>query len=216
MDSLFDTFLGWVRLDRPRRSLAPIRPTSPTTESVRTCLTSAVGGVGNAVRRRNDDARNTGRSDGSITVRPARLDGFLRTLVGIAVAPLLFPGGACADGLDIVDLEEQPWYEASDRAVAREIASPRNSGARNMSIADIRIPPGVTVRPHHHDWEEVYYVTAGRGLMRVGDTTEELHAGQAVVIPPNAWHNIENLTDEDLRLIVVCAPPWRAEGLKYE
>lgn len=138
-----------------------------------------------------------------------------RTGIGVlAVAAVV--SVASAEGLDIVDLEAQPWYEASDRAVAREIASPRNSGAEKMSIADIRIPAGVSVKPHYHDWEEVYYVTAGHGMMHVDGVTEELHAGQAVVIPPNAWHHIANPTDADLRLIVVCAPPWHAEGLKYE
>lgn len=31
----------------------------------------------------------------------------------------------------IVTLDEQPWYEAEDKAIAREIASPRNSKAND-------------------------------------------------------------------------------------
>lgn len=68
--------------------------------------------------------------------------------------------------LQVITLDEQPWYEAEDRAIAREIASPRNSKLRSMSIAEIKIPAGVTIVPHHHVMEEVYYIVEGEGIMR--------------------------------------------------
>ncbi|MGF1483645.1 MAG: cupin domain-containing protein [Opitutales bacterium] len=118
--------------------------------------------------------------------------------------------------LQVITLEEQPWYEAADRAVAREIASPRNSKAQAMSIADIKIPAGVEVVPHHHVMEEVYHIVAGEGVMMVEDQTRLVRAGQSVVLAPHQWHNIKNHTDRELRLLVTCAPAWSPEHLIFD
>lgn len=113
-------------------------------------------------------------------------------------------------------LAAQPWYEAEDRAVARELASPRNSSAEALSIAEIVVPPGVEVRPHHHVMEEVYHVVAGEGLMMVEDAMRVVGAGDTVVIRPHEWHNIANRGEAELRLIVTCAPAWAPEHLIFE
>lgn len=118
--------------------------------------------------------------------------------------------------LQIVNVEDQPWYEAEDKAVAREIASPRNSKLEKMSIAEIIIPSGVAVVPHHHMMEEVYYIVSGEGTMMVEDETAIVRAGQSVVIAPHQWHNIVNHTENELRLIVTCAPSWAPEHLLFE
>ena len=119
--------------------------------------------------------------------------------------------------VEVVSVDQQPWYEAEDKAVAREFASPRNSRAKHISIADIIIPGGVKVIPHKHAWEEIYIVTAGRGLMTLEGGTAEVKTGDSVVILPFEWHTIENLDpEEELRLTVVCAPFWRPEGLIFD
>lgn len=134
--------------------------------------------------------------------------------------PLLFasllPAAAIAHEVEVVPLAEQPWYEAADRAVARELASPRNSSAEAMSIAEIVVPVGLEVRPHHHVMEEVYHVVAGEGLMMVEDATRIIGPGDTVVIRPHEWHNIANRGDSELRLIVTCAPAWAPEHLIFE
>ena len=133
-----------------------------------------------------------------------------------------FLNGAGSDGttngkvLQIVDLSDQPWYEAEDRAVAREIASPRNSKLKSMSIADIKIPAGVEVVPHHHVMEEVYYIVSGEGIMMVEDEEVVVKAGQSVIISPHQWHNIRNHTDQELRLIVTCVPAWEPGLLEFD
>lgn len=135
-----------------------------------------------------------------------------RPLLGV----LADSDGVHYQGVEIVTLSEQPWYEAEDRAVAREIASPRNSKLKTMSIADIKIPAGVEVVPHHHVMEEVYYIVAGSGIMMVEDVEAVVTAGQSVIIAPHEWHNIRNHTDEELRLIVTCVPAWEPELLEFD
>ena len=123
---------------------------------------------------------------------------------------------AVADSVEVVKLEDQPWYEAEDKAVAREIISPRNSSVESMSIAEIKIPVGVEIVPHHHVMEEVYHVVSGTGLMMVEDELQQLVPGDTVVIAADEWHNIKNNGDEELLLVVTCVPAWAPEHLKFE
>lgn len=121
-----------------------------------------------------------------------------------------------ASVMEIIDLKSQPWYKAEDNAVAREIASPRNSKIKSMSIAEIIIPAGVEVVPHHHVMEEVYYIIEGEGIMMVEDKEAHVQAGQAVVLAPHQWHNIRNHTDKKLRMIVTCVPSWSPDRLEFD
>lgn len=119
--------------------------------------------------------------------------------------------------VEVVQLEEQTWYEADDRAVAREIASPRNSRAEKLSIADIIIPAGVKVRPHYHEvMEEIYFIAEGSGLMHVAGNERQVGKGDAIVVKPGERHFIHNNTDEELRLIVTCTPAWTPESLIFD
>lgn len=120
--------------------------------------------------------------------------------------------------LDIVQLEKQTWYEAEDRAVAREIASPRNSRLTQISIADIKIPPGVSIKEHYHkEMEEVYFIVEGSGIVSMNGVDKEVGVGDAVVIMPYERHTITNASDSQmLRLHVTCSPPWSPERLYFD
>jgi mannose-6-phosphate isomerase-like protein (cupin superfamily) len=127
------------------------------------------------------------------------------------------PSDAVPSKIEVVTLEQQPWYTAEDRAVAREVVSPRNSRARQMSIADIIIPAGVTVKEHYHKViEEVYFVTGGEGIMRINGVDQLITKGQAVVIRPGERHSIRNATGADLHLLVTCTPAWTPDCLIFD
>lgn len=118
--------------------------------------------------------------------------------------------------IEVVNVEKQPWYTADDRAVAREIVSPSNSRARQVSIAEIIVPAGVTIRKHHHAViEEIYYLTAGEGLMWLNGATRKVGVGDAIVIRPGDVHTISNPTGQELRMIVTCTPAWTPDCLLF-
>lgn len=58
-------------------------------------------------------------------------------------------------------------------------------------------------RPHHED--EIYYVTSGRGMIRVGTEDQPVEAGSIVYVPPRVDHRFHSITEE-LRILVVFAP----------
>ena len=57
----------------------------------------------------------------------------------------------------------------------------------------------------HEDREQVFYVTRGRGKMKVYGTIYETVEGDAVHIPPKAKHQTINDSDDWLELLVISA-----------
>ena len=111
--------------------------------------------------------------------------------------------------MQIIKLSDQPWYEAPDRAVARQIVSPDNSRCTTHSLAQIRVPAGVEIRAHRHRRsEEVYHVVSGRGLMTLDGVEAVLSPGETVVIRVGQRHKISALPESDLEMLVTCVPAW--------
>jgi mannose-6-phosphate isomerase-like protein (cupin superfamily) len=57
--------------------------------------------------------------------------------------------------------------------------------------------------PHYQD--EVYYVIAGRGKLRVNDHVQEVAAGSIVYVEAHAPHRFVDI-EEDLEILVFFAP----------
>ena len=119
--------------------------------------------------------------------------------------------------MEIVPLSTQPWHEAPDRAQARQIVAPNNSRCTTHSLAQIRVPAGVSVRPHRHRRsEEVYHVVAGRGRMRLDGEEALLGPGDTVVIrvgspwaiPAPPPPRPPARPPPDLEMLVTCGPAW--------
>ena len=106
-----------------------------------------------------------------------------------------------------------PPYRTKDGSDIRELMHPSlhggTHGASAQSLAEATVPPGETTLAHRHlKTEELYHVTAGSGLMRLGDARFAVTAGDTVCIPPGTLHAITNTGDTPLTLLCVCVPPY--------
>ena len=71
------------------------------------------------------------------------------------------------------------------------------------------LPAGRSTERHHHRVaEEIYFIVAGEGRMELDGDVAHVAPGDAILIPPGAWHQITALGDTDLRLLCCCAPPY--------
>ena len=68
---------------------------------------------------------------------------------------------------------------------------------------------GETTEHYHIEAEEIYYLTAGSGRLRVGEEEANVRAGDCVVFAPGAAHKLWNTGDEVLTLLCCCSPPYR-------
>lgn len=111
--------------------------------------------------------------------------------------------------MDIKNLSEVPSFITKDDSEIRELLAYRNSAIRNQSLAEARIPAGSSTQEHYHiKTEEIYYITEGKGRMRIESETREVKAGDAIAIPPGQKHKIWNTGETTLKLLCCCAPAY--------
>jgi len=103
-------------------------------------------------------------------------------------------------------------YLTKDGSEIRELMHPAVHGNRLQSLAEASIAPGRRTQLHRHALsEELYHVTAGSGLMTLGDSRFKVGAGDTVLIPPGTPHCIEAGGAAALRILCCCSPPYAHE-----
>jgi mannose-6-phosphate isomerase-like protein (cupin superfamily) len=104
-------------------------------------------------------------------------------------------------------------YVTRDGSTIREWAGPGYAAeATNLSLAEATVAPGgVTTRHLHRRSEELYLVTAGSGLLRVGEEERAIAVGDCVAIAPGTPHRLRNDGEVDLVVVCACSPPYSHE-----
>jgi uncharacterized RmlC-like cupin family protein len=90
--------------------------------------------------------------------------------------------------------------------------SQATTGAVNLFMALIRVPPGARSRPHFHEHcESACYMVRGAMEIRWGDKLEqalEVHEGELLYVPPRETHVVVNLSaDEPAEYVVARDSP---------
>ncbi len=109
--------------------------------------------------------------------------------------------------MDVKNLADVPAFITKDGSEIRELLAYRNSGIKNQSLAEARVPVGSATQEHYHPkTEEIYYITAGNGKMDIEGDTQDVKVGDAIAIPPGKKHKLWNTGEETLTLLCCCAP----------
>jgi mannose-6-phosphate isomerase-like protein (cupin superfamily) len=109
--------------------------------------------------------------------------------------------------MEIRSYSQQIPFTTKDGSTIRSILDLSNAAVQNQSLAEASLPiGGATERHYHRVCEEFYYLTHGRGVMEIEGVEREVGPGDAIVIPPGAWHQIRAL--EPLTFLCCCAPPY--------
>jgi mannose-6-phosphate isomerase-like protein (cupin superfamily) len=103
-------------------------------------------------------------------------------------------------------------FVTKDGSEIRELVGPAWTPAANQSLAEATVPVGGATAEHYHvRTEELYYVVAGSGRMRLGVEEREVAVGDCIVIPPGVRHKLWNGGAEPLRVLCCCAPAYTHE-----
>jgi mannose-6-phosphate isomerase-like protein (cupin superfamily) len=77
-----------------------------------------------------------------------------------------------------------------------------------QSLAEATLDPGAsTVRHYHARSEEIYLIVEGDGELEVDGETRRVGPGDAVLLPPGAWHEL-TAGERGVRLLCCCVPPY--------
>ena len=115
----------------------------------------------------------------------------------------------------INQLSEQPPFTTADGSTIRSILDATNAPVKNQSLAEASLSAnGATQRHYHKLSEEIYFMLEGQGIMEIDGETRNIAPGDAILIPPNAWHQVTATTD--IRFLCCCAPVYSHEDTYFE
>jgi mannose-6-phosphate isomerase-like protein (cupin superfamily) len=86
-----------------------------------------------------------------------------------------------------------------------------------QSLAEATLEPAQATERHYHERsEEIYLVTKGSGELEVDGETRRVRPGDAILIPPGAWHTLHNDGTSELTILCMCSPPYSDEDTFFE
>ncbi len=97
------------------------------------------------------------------------------------------------------------WEEIPDEPVRPGIRR-RGFGTKDVLLVLNHCEPGMDLRPHSHEFDQIAMITKGRAIYHNGEEANEVGPGSLMLIPAGVEHYIEPLGDEVVENIDVFAP----------
>lgn len=97
-------------------------------------------------------------------------------------------------------------YVAHRGAVARMMMTSQHLKSMEF-LAYAMIPQGNMIEEHIDDYEEIYFVLNGKGVMKVGNEEKEVKDGDAIWLPADIPHGLKNTGENMMVILVVAAYP---------
>ena len=77
-----------------------------------------------------------------------------------------------------------------------------------QSLAEASLEAGAATQRHYHARsEEIYLIAEGGGELEVDGDRRQVGVGDAILIPPHAWHEL-TAGEHGVRLLCCCVPPY--------
>jgi mannose-6-phosphate isomerase-like protein (cupin superfamily) len=114
----------------------------------------------------------------------------------------------------VLNVSSQKPFTTKDGSWIRSILDRTNAPVLNQSLAEASVPAGGATDRHYHKLsEEFYFLLEGEGTIEINGETRPVTPGDAILIPPGAWHQIT--ASSALRFLCCCAPPYSHEDTYF-
>jgi mannose-6-phosphate isomerase-like protein (cupin superfamily) len=118
--------------------------------------------------------------------------------------------------VEVRSRHEATPFTTKDGSTIRVLLDAASGGAVNQSLAEAELAPGQATDRHYHALtEELYVLLQGHAEMEVEGERRSVAAGDAILIPAGAWHEIRAY-DEPVRFLCCCAPPYSDDDTYFE
>ena len=97
------------------------------------------------------------------------------------------------DSVEPIELPQGSW--------SRMLVTAARVDGNTSSLGYSVFTPGTVVGPVKHETEEVAYVVAGSGELRLDGEAVPFREGDAVHIPAGTWHAVANSGDADVIMV---------------
>jgi quercetin dioxygenase-like cupin family protein len=101
----------------------------------------------------------------------------------------------------VVGLDEVEPMELPQGSWSRMLVTSACVEGNRASLGYSVFTPGTVLAPVCHQAEEVAYVVAGSGELRLDEGAVSFRKGDALHIPAGLWHAVANTGDEDVVMV---------------
>ncbi|HEX6633716.1 MAG TPA: cupin domain-containing protein [Usitatibacter sp.] len=77
---------------------------------------------------------------------------------------------------------------------------------RQWSLSEVSAPKDAGPPPHHHPWDEAYYILEGELDFTIGDEKVRVGAGDFLYAPGGTVHAFHGISEKPARLLIFDAP----------
>lgn len=116
-------------------------------------------------------------------------------------------GSVRAEEQRFVHPEDTTTYiEPVSKSELRVVIDQHLGGTKDVTVADLVIPPGVDVPDHVHQSTEIFYVLSGELEQTSEGKVQKLTAGMACLVPANTTTHHKVTSKEPVHAVVIWAP----------
>jgi quercetin dioxygenase-like cupin family protein len=133
---------------------------------------------------------------------------FLCTLFLLAAWTLMFLSHSVwAEEKRFVHPKDTTTYiEPASKSELRVVIDQHLGGTKDVTVADLIIPPGVDVPDHIHQSTEIFYILSGELEQTSEGKVQKLTAGMACLVPANTTTHHKVTSKEPVHALVIWAP----------
>ncbi len=110
-------------------------------------------------------------------------------------------GAVEREAVKTVDLEDVEQIPLPGGSWSRMVLNQKSLGANSSSLGYSVFTPGCVTAMVAHETEEVAFVLAGTGELRLDSENVPFAAGQGLFVPAGVWHAVANTGDEDVVMV---------------
>jgi uncharacterized cupin superfamily protein len=131
-----------------------------------------------------------------------------RPVVAVAVGLLaLLSNRAVASEQRFVHPEHTKTYvDPVSKSEIRVVIDQQLGGTKDVTVAELLIPPGVDVPDHIHQSTEIFYILSGELEQTSDGKIEKLTAGMTCLVPANSTTHHKVTSKDPVRALVIWAP----------
>ena len=98
------------------------------------------------------------------------------------------------------------YIEPASKSELRVVIDQHLGGTKDVTVADLVIPPGVDVPDHIHKSTEIFYIISGELEQTSEGKVQKLTAGMACLVPANTTTHHKVTSKEPVHALVIWAP----------
>ena len=77
---------------------------------------------------------------------------------------------------------------------------------KGFSILEVELPQGTGAPPHHHPWDEAYYLLSGNVTFQLEEQVIAMTAGEFIYAPGGTVHGFKGASGEAAKMLVFDSP----------